>query len=134
MVFVRRSRIIPRQVMRFLEHYRANRALYGKHYHPATYPLSLLYDRWRWGPLGTYIARSRRIPSWTRGTEAVALARASESLPNGAVIVEIGAFLGCSAVLLAGARKLRGSGKVPCIDPFDASGDAISVPISTMLD
>jgi len=30
---------------------------------------------------------------------------------------------------LAGARKLRGSGRVHCIDPFDASGDSFSAPI-----
>jgi predicted O-methyltransferase YrrM len=44
------------------------------------------------------------------------------------VIVEIGSFLGGSAVLLAGARKLRGSGFVHCVDPFDGSGDAFSTP------
>jgi predicted O-methyltransferase YrrM len=56
------------------------------------------------------------------------MARASKSLPPQAVIVEIGSFLGSTAVLLAGARKLCGSGRVHCIDPFDASGDSFSVP------
>lgn len=32
-------------------------------------------------------------------------------------------------MLLAGARKAAGSGKLHCIDPFDASGDAFSVPV-----
>lgn len=50
-------------------------------------------------------------------------------MPDHALIVEIGSFLGVSSVLLAGGRKLRGSGKVHCIDPFDASGDAFSEPI-----
>lgn len=86
-------------------------------------------DRFRWGPLGRYIWESRRVPGWTRHGEAIALAHESYALSDGAVVVEIGSFLGCSAVLLAGARKLRGSGKVHCIDPFDASGDAFSVPI-----
>jgi predicted O-methyltransferase YrrM len=48
---------------------------------------------------------------------------------SGAVVVEIGSFLGKSAVLLAGARKRRGSGRVHCVDPFDASGDAFSTPV-----
>jgi len=69
------------------------------------------------------------VPGWTRHGEATTLAHESYALPDGAVVVEIGSFLGCSAVLLAGARKLRGSGKVHCIDPFDASGDEFSVPI-----
>jgi len=30
---------------------------------------------------------------------------------------------------MAGARKLRGSGQVHSIDPFDGSGDAFSVPV-----
>lgn len=50
-------------------------------------------------------------------------------MPDGAVIVEIGSFMGCSTVLLAGGRKLRGSGTVHAIDPFDASGDEFSVPV-----
>lgn len=54
--------------------------------------------------------------------------RAAYELPDHAVIVEIGAFLGSGSILLAGARKLRRSGKVYCVDPFDATGDAFSVP------
>jgi len=57
------------------------------------------------------------------------LAELARRLPTGAVIVEIGSFLGSSAVLLAGARKVAGSGVVHCVDPFDASGDAHSVPV-----
>src|SRR5262249_27490738 len=72
---------------------------------------------------------SRRIPGWTAGEEAVALGRASQALPAGAVVVEIGSFLGKSAVILAGARKLRGSGCVHCVGTFDASGDAFSAPV-----
>jgi predicted O-methyltransferase YrrM len=72
---------------------------------------------------------SRRIPGWTRDDEAVRLAEVSQSLPDNAVVVEIGAFLGCSTVLLAGGRKTRGSGEVHAVDPFDASGDAFSQPI-----
>jgi predicted O-methyltransferase YrrM len=76
-----------------------------------------------------YICRaSEEIPGWTRGEEAIELINCSFRLRNDAVIVEIGSFLGSSAVLLAAARQLRGSGKVHCIDPFDCSGDAFSIP------
>jgi predicted O-methyltransferase YrrM len=68
------------------------------------------------------------IPGWTRNEDAEELARASFSLGSNAIIVEIGAFLGCCTVLLAGARCVAGSGKVHSVDPFDCSGDAFSVP------
>ncbi len=95
----------------------------------ATSRLGLLYYRTRWGPLGGYIWHSRRIPGWTRGQQAAALAQASASLPDGAVLVEIGSLLGCSAVLLAGGRRVRGSGKLNCVDTFDGSGDPYSASI-----
>src|SRR5205823_2076142 len=57
------------------------------------------------------------------------VALASNALPIGAVIAEIGVFMGRGTVLLAGPRRLRGSGKVHCVDPFDGSGDRFSVPI-----
>jgi MMP 1-O-methyltransferase len=75
-----------------------------------------------------YIQISSMIPGWTRNEDAEELARASFSLGKDAIIVEIGAFLGCCTVLLAGARCVRGSGKVHSVDPFDCSGDAFSVP------
>ena len=75
-----------------------------------------------------YLHLSERVAGWTRGPEAEALLRVAYELPDRAVIVEIGAFLGSGTILLAGARKLRRSGKVHCIDPFDGSGDAVSVP------
>lgn len=103
--------------------------LYGKPDPFFTIPFTRIADRRKWGALGEYIWRSRRVPGWARGEEAVALAQASYALPENAVVVELGSFLGCSAVLLAGARRVRGSGRVHCIDPFDASGDAFSVPI-----
>jgi predicted O-methyltransferase YrrM len=78
--------------------------------------------------LAYYLACSERIPGWKRGDEAFELARVCCALPAHAVVVEIGSFLGSSAVLLAGALKTRGSGKLHCIDPFDASGDAHSAP------
>jgi predicted O-methyltransferase YrrM len=76
-----------------------------------------------------YVWYSRQIQGWTRDDEAIRLAQVSHSLPDNAVVVEIGAFLGCSTVLLAGGRKTRGSGEVHTVDPFDASGDAFSQPV-----
>jgi hypothetical protein len=71
---------------------------------------------------------SAQLPGWIRGAEAEDLAISAFGLPADAVIVQIGTFLGSAAILLAGARKLRGIGKVHCVDPFDCSGDAFSVP------
>ncbi len=76
--------------------------------------------------LQDYLSFSAKIPGWTRGEEALALAHASYLLGDGALIVEIGSFLGSGTVLLAGPRRLCGSGMVHCVDPFDASGDAFS--------
>jgi hypothetical protein len=78
--------------------------------------------------LQDYIQISSTIPGWTRNEDAEELARASFSLGRDAIIVEVGAFLGCCTVLLAGARCVRGSGEVHSVDPFDCSGDAFSVP------
>ena len=56
------------------------------------------------------------------------MARIAYSLEGDAVIVEIGSFFGSSTVFLAGSRKLKGAGKVHCVDPFNGSGDSFSVP------
>jgi predicted O-methyltransferase YrrM len=77
--------------------------------------------------LPIYLRLSEQVAGWTRGPEAEALMRVAYELPDHAIIVEIGSFLGSGSILLAGARKLRRSGKVHCIDPFDASGDSVSV-------
>src|SRR5882672_5910407 len=78
--------------------------------------------------LEAYFDLSQTIPGWTRGDEARELMRLSASLPAGATLVEIGSFFGSGTVLLAGPRQVRGSGTVHCIDPFDGTGDAFSVP------
>ena len=78
--------------------------------------------------IGYFISLSEKIPGWTRGEEAAELARLSFQQGTDAVIVEIGSFLGSGTIILAGPRRLRGSGKVHCIDSFDCSGDAFSVP------
>jgi predicted O-methyltransferase YrrM len=79
--------------------------------------------------LAEYLAFSAQLPGWIRGPEAEALAIAAFALGGDPVIVQIGTFFGSSAVLLAGARKLRGSGKLHCVDPFDCSGDDFSAPV-----
>jgi MMP 1-O-methyltransferase len=92
----------------------------------------MLY-RVRYGPFGLYLADAFSIPGWLGREEGLALAHACYALAPNAVVVEIGSFLGKSAILLAGARKTHGSGKVHCIDPFDASGDAFSTPVYRMI-
>jgi MMP 1-O-methyltransferase len=74
------------------------------------------------------VGASAAIPGWWQRKDARELALASYSLPDGAAIAEIGAFMGSGTVLLAGPRRLKGSGKVHCVDPFDCSGDAYSIP------
>jgi hypothetical protein len=78
--------------------------------------------------LQSYYRLSEEIPGWTRGVEAEALAERVLAAPAGAVVIEIGSFYGSGSVLLAGARKVAGSGHVHCVDPFDLSGDDFSVP------
>ena len=88
-----------------------------------------IYCYFRYGSLGKYLAQARLIEGWTTPPELLALAEVSKGLPNDAQIVEVGSFLGRSSVMIAGSRKLQGSGKVHCIDPFDASGDSYSTEI-----
>src|ERR1700674_1080498 len=78
--------------------------------------------------LELYQRLSETIPGWTRGEEARELLRISHSLPADAVIVEIGSFFGAGAILLAGPRRIRGSGLVHLVDPFDGTGHIFSVP------
>jgi predicted O-methyltransferase YrrM len=92
-------------------------------------PFARQLYRVRYGRLGPYLAYGFTIPSWLGRHEGLALASACYTLPANSVVVEIGTFLGKSAIMLAGARKARGSGRVHCIDPFDGSGDAFSVPV-----
>jgi Methyltransferase domain len=87
------------------------------------------YCHWRYGDLGKYMVQARLIEGWTTFDELEALADTCQTLPENPVVVEIGSFLGRSAVILAGCCKLRGSGQVHCIDPFDGSGDSFSVPV-----
>jgi predicted O-methyltransferase YrrM len=95
----------------------------------ATSPASLALLLARHGALGLYLWQARRIAGWTRGDEALELARRCLALPGAPVVVEVGSFLGCSTVLLAGARRLRGAGRVHAVDSFDAGGDTYSSPL-----
>ena len=81
------------------------------------------------GRLGWYIWQSRRVVGWTRGEEAALLAKTALNLPDSASIVEVGSFLGCSTILLAGARAVGGSGRVHSVDTFLNSGDELSKPV-----
>src|SRR5215468_6466626 len=74
------------------------------------------------------LRHSETIPGWTRGEEARELLWISYSLAAGAIIVEIGSFFGSGTILLAGPRRICGSGLVHCVDPFDCTGDSFSVP------
>lgn len=71
---------------------------------------------------------STTIPGWRAGEEARALAMAAYGLGPNPTIVEVGVYMGRSTVLMAGARRLRGDGRIHCVDPFDCSGDEFSVP------
>lgn len=92
-------------------------------YLPASFTL-----RWRHGEIGKYLAKSKKVPGFLTEDESVALAYAVMGLPPNPIIVEIGTFLGQSSIVFAGCLKVKGGGKLHCIDPFDGSGDSFSVP------
>lgn len=78
---------------------------------------------WRLGWIARYGLGARRayvtraIPSFMYDEEEIALHRVARSLPPGAQVAEIGAWIGRSSINLANA--LRGSGgHLYCIDPF----------------
>lgn len=80
-----------------------------------------------------YLDYAKLIPGWVDRDELASKAEVVNKLPEGAVIVEIGCFLGRSTVVMAGVRKIMGSGMVHIIDPFDGSGDAFSVPFYQLI-
>ena len=77
--------------------------------------------------LAPFVRIASKVPGWTRAREAEAMAQTAYDQPEDAVIVEIGSFFGGASIVMAGARKLRGSGIVHCVDPFDGSGDPVSL-------
>ena len=80
------------------------------------------------GDIEQIVGASMTVFGWREGGALTEIALASWGLRSDATIVESGVFMGRSTALLAGARRLRGSGKVHCVDPFDCSGDAFSIP------
>jgi predicted O-methyltransferase YrrM len=75
-----------------------------------------------------WIATALTIPGWTQHNEARELVRAATDLEKDAVIVEVGVFMGRCSFLLANTRLAAAGGELHCIDPFDCTGDAYSVP------
>lgn len=90
------------------------------------YPLLVKFGR---GSKKAYLFLAEEIPGWVTAEELAQKWEYSFNFPDKPVIVEIGAFLGRSTVVTAGARRVKGSGIVHVIDPFDASGDEFSVPV-----
>ena len=74
------------------------------------------------------VSLSLLLPGWRSEEEARALLEVAMGLPAGAVIVEVGVFMGRSTLLLAHSRRACGGGRVHAIDAFDGSGDEFSVP------
>lgn len=64
----------------------------------------------------------KRIDGWLSLEEAEAIYKTASKLPRGSTVLEIGTWKGKSTYCLA--RGLR-SGKIICIDPFDASGEEV---------
>lgn len=74
------------------------------------------------------------IEGWLPEIEALALYDISRNLPdNHPIVVEIGSWLGKSSVVLAKGIKRKNSPYLYCIDPFNASGDDLSVTIFTKI-
>jgi hypothetical protein len=74
------------------------------------------------------VATALTIPGWRFADDLHRLGRETLALGENATLVEIGCFFGRSMLVMGGALQMRGSGILHCIDPFDASGDAFSVP------
>lgn len=66
---------------------------------------------------------SREIPGFMHDEEAIALYELARSLPPGAHVVELGAWLGKSSVVLARGLKGNRGAQVHSIDPFSGEGD-----------
>ena len=59
--------------------------------------------------------------------EGIALYDLARLLPNESVIVEIGSWLGKSAIILSRAVKRKKGATLFCVDPFNADGDSESL-------
>ena len=71
-------------------------------------PAARLMYRAAYGPFGPYLAYAWPIPGWLGRSEGLVLAQRCYELPTDAVIVEVGSFLGKSAVMFGGASQAAG--------------------------
>ena len=70
------------------------------------------------------------IDGWLNDSEANHLFDISHSLPNDApVVVEIGSWVGKSAVVTSHALSGKPGAKLYCVDPFNADGDQTSIDL-----
>ncbi|MFY9342254.1 MAG: class I SAM-dependent methyltransferase [Planctomycetota bacterium] len=83
----------------------------------------LLLRGLRYAPLLPFAS----IDGWLTVDEAIALYEAARGLPHERPLaVEIGSWQGKSSICLAHGLRGKQAGRLCCIDPFDASGDAAS--------
>ena len=74
------------------------------------------------------LAAAAAIPGWRADDEAREVLALGRAAAPGAVIVEVGAFMGRTSLLLAHSRRAAGTGRLHVVDAFDNSGDAFSIP------
>lgn len=67
-----------------------------------------------------HMERMKEIDGWLSENEAFTLFLLASSLPAGAVVVEVGSFVGKSSVCIAGGLLAKG-GELFCVDPFDST-------------
>jgi predicted O-methyltransferase YrrM len=72
---------------------------------------------WRYWPLSHYLD----VQGFLMPVEAKTLYDLARSAPAGAVVVEIGSWLGKSAVVFGAALRSNTGARIYCIDPFDGS-------------
>lgn len=88
--------------------------------HRVTGRLSWL-RRHGWSAMPAYV--SREIPGFMHDEEVIALYELARSLPAGAQVVELGAWLGRSSVVLAKGLRGNTGARVHAVDPFSGEGD-----------
>lgn len=90
---------------------------------------ALLRLKMRWDFCRRHGSRYRRmslfklIEGFLLDEEAIALYDLAAALPDAAVVVEIGSWVGKSSVVLGSALVRKNGARLYCVDPFDASGD-----------
>lgn len=82
----------------------------------------------KYGPKYYKMGCYQNIDGWLPEMEALTLYKIALSLPNEhPVVVEIGSWLGKSSVVLGLGIRKKISPSLYCIDPFNASGDDLSI-------